>query len=423
MWPLNLTENHRRCYTEKGYLFFQNKSANKKNSKRHIGQQNRYFSSRYFVKELTNDETVERKWIMYSESMGTIFCYFCKLFGSESNSENTFVKCGFSNWKKADETIESHENSLEHRNCINQFLQYMKKKEHVDKSMEMMLQKEVNYWIEVLRRVVEAIRYLAERGLAFRGTDERFNSPNNGNYLGALELIAQFDPFLRHHIDNYGNKGQGNVSYLSKTVCEEFITLMGDVLLERIKSEIKDAKYWALIVDSTPDVSHVDQLSIIFRYYLNSHVYERFFCFIPIHSHKGKSMKEVLLNLLETHSLLIRDCRAQSYDNARNMSGQYEGLQAHIKVLNKLAYYVPCIGHSLNLVGECTVQECIEAITFFGVLQRLYTFFTCSTHRWEVLRDQCKAHLHSLSATRWSRRNERSKRKLRRYLQGINYNE
>ena len=43
--------------------------------------------------------------------------------------------------------------------------------------------------------MVAAIRYLAERGLAFRGSNEVFDSRNNDNYLGALELIAEFDPF------------------------------------------------------------------------------------------------------------------------------------------------------------------------------------------------------------------------------------
>ncbi|KAG7172178.1 hypothetical protein Hamer_G009519 [Homarus americanus] len=41
--------------------------------------------------------------------------------------------------------------------------------------------------------------------------------------------------------------------------------------------------------------------------------------------------------------------RGQSYDNAATMSGIYTGLQARIKAMNPLAYYVPCAGHSLNL--------------------------------------------------------------------------
>ncbi|GFS99845.1 zinc finger MYM-type protein 1 [Trichonephila clavipes] len=38
-------------------------------------------------------------------------------------------------------------------------------------------------------------------GLAFRGTEEGFGSPHNGNFIGALELLAEFDPFIREHIE------------------------------------------------------------------------------------------------------------------------------------------------------------------------------------------------------------------------------
>ncbi|XP_057660730.1 uncharacterized protein LOC130896567 [Diorhabda carinulata] len=270
-------------------------------------------------------------------------------------NDNTLNYAPHSGHDNKDLTVEHDEKNqrLELQEVKNEILL-----EHVDKNMINAMQQEVKYWAEVLRRVVATIRFLGERGLGFRGTDEHFDSPHNGNYLGALELIAQFDLFLRLHIENYGNKGKGNVSYLSKTVCDEFITLMGDVLLERIKSEMKDAKYWGLIVDSTPDVSHVDH-------------------------HTGISLKHELLSLFRKHDLLINDCRAQSYDNARNMSRKYQGLQAHIKELNALAFYVPCIGHSLNLVGECS--------------------------RWEILMAVCKAHLQSLSTTRWSRRSDAAK--------------
>ena len=52
-----------------------------------------------------------------------------------------------------------------------------------------------DYWEHVFRRVKAVIRTLAERGLSFRGTEERFGSLQNGNRLGLLELASRFDPF------------------------------------------------------------------------------------------------------------------------------------------------------------------------------------------------------------------------------------
>ena len=68
--------------------------------------------------------------------------------------------------------------------------------------------------------MVAVIKFLSERGLSFRGDNEILNSPHNGIYLGVFELISKFDPFLRNHIETYGRP-----SYLSPTICEEFIEI------------------------------------------------------------------------------------------------------------------------------------------------------------------------------------------------------
>ena len=64
-----------------------------------------------------------------------------------------------------------------------------------------------------MKRIIAVISYLAERGLSFRGDNERFGSPNNGNYLGLLEPVAKFDSFLLAYINRYGNSGLRNPSY------------------------------------------------------------------------------------------------------------------------------------------------------------------------------------------------------------------
>ena len=72
---------------------------------------------------------------------------------------------------------------------------------------------------------MNVIKFLCERRLAFRGTDETVGSPNYGNYLGLLELLATADPFLCQHIKMHANRGKGNTSYLSKTICEEVVKI------------------------------------------------------------------------------------------------------------------------------------------------------------------------------------------------------
>ncbi len=109
----------------------------------------------------------------------------------------------------------------------------------------------------------------------------------------------------------------------------------------------------------------------------------------------------------------------QTYDNASNMSGCYNGLQAHIKKINRLAHYVPCAAHSLNLVGVRAAESCVGAISFFGFVQTLYNFFSASTHRWAIMLkhlkkgDESKQYsslvLKRVSDTRWCARVDATK--------------
>ncbi|KYM83739.1 hypothetical protein ALC53_05785 [Atta colombica] len=63
-----------------------------------------------------------------------------------------------------------------------------------------------------------------------------------------------------------------------------------------------------------------------------------------------------------------------------------ENIQDYRHELKKLfllrIYYVPCVGHSLNLVEEYSVNKCIDFVNFFA---RLYAFFSVSMHRWSIL--------------------------------------
>ena len=57
------------------------------------------------------------------------------------------------------------------------------------------------------------------------------------------------------------------------------------------------------------------------------------------------------------------------------MTGKYKGMKTRILELNKFAKFLPCSGHSLNLVGEAGMNCSIEAINFFDIVQELYNFF------------------------------------------------
>jgi len=212
------------------------------------------------------------------------------------------------------------------------------------------------------------------------------------------------------HIRRYGNPGKGNVSYLSSSICDEFIDLLGSNVLRQIISEIKYAKYYGISIDSTPDISHVDQLTLVIRYVLNNgNVVERFLQFIPIEHHDSKYLFDLVVSALKFHGIDITNCRSQSYDNASNMSGIYSGVQVRFREINNLAEWVSCAAHSLNLVGSSAAECCSSAVSYFGIVQSVYTFLSASPQRWSKFKEAMKDNsfvLQGLSETRWSARSD-----------------
>ena len=113
--------------------------------------------------------------------------------------------------------ITTHERSDSHLIAVKKGFENAKA-HHVDSAIAKQLENEQQYWIELLKRIVAVVTFLAERGHPFRGHTELFGQKDNVNYLGLLELLSQFDPSLAEHIRRYGNKGRGQVSYLSSTI-------------------------------------------------------------------------------------------------------------------------------------------------------------------------------------------------------------
>ena len=164
-----------------------------------------------------------------------------------------------------------------------------------------------NYWLSVLKRLISVIKFPCERGLALRGENEIMGSAANGNYLGMLELLAQYDDFLKQHIQMHANLGSGHTNYLSSTICEELVQLMGKRvgLLDEIVSRIKRSRYYSVTLDATEDDGHVDQLTLVYRFMENTTPVERFVTFMPNQEHTAEEMFDGLMQFLDTHRIGI----------------------------------------------------------------------------------------------------------------------
>ena len=54
----------------------------------------------------------------------------------------------------------------------------------VDSQLLSQIEEEQKYWSAFLERIIEVVKFLAERSLAFCGREKKIRSHNNVNYVG-----------------------------------------------------------------------------------------------------------------------------------------------------------------------------------------------------------------------------------------------
>ena len=123
----------------------------------------------------------------------------------------------------------------------------------IDKKMQDLMDKEKNKWREILRSVIEVIKFLCKQNLPLRGHREDSNSRNQGNFLETLKLLAKYDAVIKEHLSVIQLSSKGMTTYLSPTIQNELIEVLGKKVKHLILEEIKAAKYFSILLDSTPD--------------------------------------------------------------------------------------------------------------------------------------------------------------------------
>ncbi|XP_008179998.1 zinc finger MYM-type protein 1-like [Acyrthosiphon pisum] len=189
------------------------------------------------------------------------------------------------------------------------------------------------------------------------------------------------------------------------------LNVLGEMVRENILFKIKKSGVFSFIIDTTTDVSNIEQLSLVIRFINeNEEVEERLVALENVSDARGICMFNVLCNICEKYDIDWENklC-AQSYDGASSMQGQYSGVRAYIQGKNPRAIYVWCFSHILNLVVVDTCDTSKTMRNFFGDLQSLIAFLR-ARKRTAIFLNQQKicypdkrvCRMKNFSSTRWT---------------------
>ncbi|RID65633.1 hypothetical protein BRARA_D00817 [Brassica rapa] len=257
----------------------------------------------------------------YSISKERAFCLYFYLFKDEirmQGGSDVFVKEGFNSWQKPERLL-THmgkpPNSC-HIITAQKCEDLMNQHQSIVHALFKLDDKVKTEYRIRLNASIDASRFLLRQGLPFRGHGEKEEDANKGNFLQLLRYIGeQNDAISKIILKNAPGNNQMISSKIQKDIVHSFAEEVRQAILEEIGHGV-----FGLLVDESADVSHKEQMGVVFRFVdKRGAIKERFIGVVHVKETSSLALKSAIGDLFARYGMSITKVRGQGYDGASNI--------------------------------------------------------------------------------------------------------
>ena len=210
-------------------------------------------------------------------------------------TKNAFVVNGFSAWNRANDSFKKHEKSDFHIAAI--IGRDNLEQPSVIQGLSAAKKLEMDNARLALKKIFETVLVFGREGLPFRGSYDKDEKFEKSKFMRILQMRALDVPELDSWLKRTSNK------WVHHDSLEEISKLISHSILNEILSEVREAKYFSIMLDETSDITRLEQVSISVRYVTDQLViHEKFMGFYETKSTSAVDLfnivKDVLIRFL-----------------------------------------------------------------------------------------------------------------------------
>lgn len=301
--------------------------------------------------------------------------YISKNFHAQAG---VLVSYALSDFKHAIENLKKHEQKDYHKEAVVKMESYVKVMSGQQDSISVQINNAAKELIATnrmkLQSIMETIILCGRQNIPLRGhrdagTDLERACEGHGNFWALLQFrISSGDTLLREH----PTTAPRNATYISPDIQNQVIQVLGDHILHKILTNVKEEKFFSVIADEVTDSSNKEQLGVVLRYVNPTDNCKILYLFWNVVV--AFRDRPLLLDFFTQHGLDPTSLRGQAYDGADSMAGRVKGTAACIRSSFPLALYVHCASHCLNLAVVSSFEE-VAVSNMIGIVNRVSTFF------------------------------------------------